>query len=434
MMEILSLGQKLKKLRKENGLTLKELAENRITAAQISHIERDKSYPSQDLLEYFSVKLGTTVDFLIESKDMQAKKIAVSILLKGEFLIKTGKYSEAKKEISRVLLLCNEYELSEETSRANYLYAIIYKEEKHYKKAIQMCEKSLVGYLQLFNWEGAARSYFELGTIYTLDGYYVPASNMLHQAYDIIKKIKLSDINFENDVLTALSYAYIKSDDSAMALKYAQKAESLSSRMKDLKSKAGHFYVLANSYMQNSDYDMAKKYFNLALDTYNMQALNEEKAKAFERLSEVYKRLSDFDSALSSIQKAYQLKEHDEDEQLVNILFCYSGILSLKNEHEKSIELLNHAGIIAEKLGNKKLQSRAVKKHADILEATGEVGQAKIYLNKCMELLESIQDKKQLASVCFDAARLCEGNCRDSEIGYYTKGIALFKEIGLIEN
>ena len=61
-MEILSLGQKIKKLRKEKNLTLKELAGNRITAAQISHIERDKSYPSQDLLEYFSENLETPID------------------------------------------------------------------------------------------------------------------------------------------------------------------------------------------------------------------------------------------------------------------------------------------------------------------------------------------------------------------------------------
>ncbi|MEA8146621.1 helix-turn-helix transcriptional regulator, partial [Salmonella enterica subsp. enterica serovar Virginia] len=43
-MEILSLGEKIKKGRKEKNLTLKELAGERITAAQISHIERDKSY------------------------------------------------------------------------------------------------------------------------------------------------------------------------------------------------------------------------------------------------------------------------------------------------------------------------------------------------------------------------------------------------------
>ena len=43
-MNILSLGEKIKKLRKEKNMTLKELAGDRITAAQISHIERDKSH------------------------------------------------------------------------------------------------------------------------------------------------------------------------------------------------------------------------------------------------------------------------------------------------------------------------------------------------------------------------------------------------------
>ena len=37
-MNILSLGEKIKKLRKEKNMTLKELAGDRITAAQISHI------------------------------------------------------------------------------------------------------------------------------------------------------------------------------------------------------------------------------------------------------------------------------------------------------------------------------------------------------------------------------------------------------------
>ena len=60
-MQILSLGEKIKKLRKEQNMTLKELAGDRITAAQISHIERDKSHTSQELLEYSADKFGVSV-------------------------------------------------------------------------------------------------------------------------------------------------------------------------------------------------------------------------------------------------------------------------------------------------------------------------------------------------------------------------------------
>ena len=64
-MNILSLGEKIKKLRKEKNMTLKELAGDRITAAQISHIERDKSHTSYELLEYLSERLDVSIDYLL---------------------------------------------------------------------------------------------------------------------------------------------------------------------------------------------------------------------------------------------------------------------------------------------------------------------------------------------------------------------------------
>ena len=84
-MQILSLGEKIKKLRKGQNMTLKELAGDRITAAQISHIERDKSHTSQELLEYLADKLGVSVDYLLETKEMQSKKITDNLILKTSF-------------------------------------------------------------------------------------------------------------------------------------------------------------------------------------------------------------------------------------------------------------------------------------------------------------------------------------------------------------
>lgn len=50
-MEILSLGEKIKRRRKELNMTLKDLAGDRITPGQISLVESGKSNPSMDLLE-----------------------------------------------------------------------------------------------------------------------------------------------------------------------------------------------------------------------------------------------------------------------------------------------------------------------------------------------------------------------------------------------
>ena len=75
-MEILSLGEKIKKKRKALNMTLKDLAKDRITPGQISLVESGRSNPSMDLLEYLSLNLNTTVEYLIESEDSQAEKIS----------------------------------------------------------------------------------------------------------------------------------------------------------------------------------------------------------------------------------------------------------------------------------------------------------------------------------------------------------------------
>ena len=105
-MEILSLGEKIKKLRKEKSLTLKELAGDRITAAQISHIERDKSHTSYELLEYLANKLEVSVDYLIETKDMQAKKITDNLIIQSEIYIKCKDFQKAKEEINKAMNIC----------------------------------------------------------------------------------------------------------------------------------------------------------------------------------------------------------------------------------------------------------------------------------------------------------------------------------------
>lgn len=74
-MDVLSIGEKIKKKRKKLGMTLKDLAGNRVTTGQISLIESGKSNPSMDLLEYLAKNLETSVEYLLESEQRQAIKI-----------------------------------------------------------------------------------------------------------------------------------------------------------------------------------------------------------------------------------------------------------------------------------------------------------------------------------------------------------------------
>lgn len=76
-MEILSLGEKIKRRRKQLNMTLKDLAKDRITPGQISLVESGRSNPSVDLLEYLADALNTNVEYLMESEESQAEKISL---------------------------------------------------------------------------------------------------------------------------------------------------------------------------------------------------------------------------------------------------------------------------------------------------------------------------------------------------------------------
>ncbi|MCX7905020.1 MAG: helix-turn-helix domain-containing protein, partial [Caloramator sp.] len=54
---MITIGEKIRKRRKELGYTLKEVAGDKVTIAQLSSIENGKSKPSRKLLEYLAERL-----------------------------------------------------------------------------------------------------------------------------------------------------------------------------------------------------------------------------------------------------------------------------------------------------------------------------------------------------------------------------------------
>lgn len=101
-------------------MTLKELAGDRITAAQISHIERDKSHTSHELLDYLSQKLEVSVDYLLETKEMQSRRITDNLILQSEIHIKRGELEKAEELINEILNICKNYNLIDNYAKCNF--------------------------------------------------------------------------------------------------------------------------------------------------------------------------------------------------------------------------------------------------------------------------------------------------------------------------
>lgn len=79
-MEVLSIGEKIKRARIYNGYTLKEVCGDKISVSKLSCIENNKVIPESWVLEYIASKLNLDIEYLNENIEKQIKKNIKSIL------------------------------------------------------------------------------------------------------------------------------------------------------------------------------------------------------------------------------------------------------------------------------------------------------------------------------------------------------------------
>lgn len=70
-MEILSTGEKIKRARVYQGITLKELCGDKVSISKMSCIENGKIKADKDILEYISNKLKIDYDYLVRDVEEQ---------------------------------------------------------------------------------------------------------------------------------------------------------------------------------------------------------------------------------------------------------------------------------------------------------------------------------------------------------------------------
>ena len=209
-MNILSLGEKIKKLRKEKNMTLKELAGDRITAAQISHIERDKSHTSHELLEYLANKLDVSVDYLLETKEMQSKKLTDNLILQSEVLIK-----------------CDEYKVLDNYGTCNFLLADINLKKDKYSESVMSYEKALYCFIKNNDKEKIYKCYLNIGKIYIIEEFYKGAILQFEFAESVLNEIQVEDVDIYKDLYSKMAYCYIKLNDNEKSLDYINKMSEI---------------------------------------------------------------------------------------------------------------------------------------------------------------------------------------------------------------
>lgn len=430
-MNILSLGEKIKKLRKEKNMTLKELAGDRITAAQISHIERDKSHTSYELLEYLSERLDVSIDYLLETKEMQSKKITDNLILESEIYIKKGELDDAEKEIHQIIEICEEYDLSENYGKCNYLLGNIYLKRKDSRKANFYFEKALFHFIKNDDKKRIFECYMNSADIYFEDGFYQVSLTNYSFAKDILNQITTDEPDTYKDLYSKISKCYMRMDDSEKALEYIELIGSIDNNYSPTQE-VEMLVLKAKKLLSEGKYLDSKDYFTKALKIIEKEENKDKLAQVYLTVGKIYGEMGDNEKLLQYSEKVYDLKKSDSDEYMMDSLFNIIESYIDSNNFEQAKKYSKLALAAAIKTKSKYDEFRALKYYCDIYKYKGETEISIEYLLKCIDIVSALDKEEVLGNLYIELGQLYSGISKDKELECYQKGVTIFKNLEII--
>src|ERR687887_1448672 len=97
----LRLGERLRQLRVAAGLTQTDLAGDRFSKEYISQIERGKTRPTPETIEWLALRLGVDPTFLASGVSADQRARAEAILARADSLLEEHCFDDAVAEYTR---------------------------------------------------------------------------------------------------------------------------------------------------------------------------------------------------------------------------------------------------------------------------------------------------------------------------------------------
>jgi transcriptional regulator with XRE-family HTH domain len=214
-----TIGERLKRLRLERGLSQRELAAPGVSYAYISRIEAGTRQPSVKALRRLAAKLGVTSDYLETGSSIDSGSARELRLADLELTIRLGGDAQAAEGSLRELVADADGAGDRVSARrARVALAAIEQERGAYSAAVKQFERALEG--ETFDPVALADIYGELAHAYSSAGRTHEAVALLERC---LEELDDDDATLEARYGTLLSYALSDIGETARAEEVVQR-------------------------------------------------------------------------------------------------------------------------------------------------------------------------------------------------------------------
>lgn len=320
----MTIGEKIKVLRKEMKLTQSQLAGEEMTKSMLSQIENNNATPSMKNLKYLANKLGKPVSYFLDENNLD-EDIPVDEV--KEKIREADKYSK-NYQTGKVIEILENVLQNYNINKKSKLYAdIIYKNGvcqfslHQIDKGISYIKEAVEIYKLNNLYSNAAKAYIELAMPYWKTQNFDKCLEVLDEAYDLYMNSTTEDITFHLEYLHNKSLIISSMGNIRETYKLVNEAMNLS-------KESGVYYNSGELYRLKAN-------LNIVMEDYNNVLYYLDKARLFAEFIDSKHELSVIEFSYGS----YYLKTGNPERGLVHIKRGLDIIPEL-NDH---IETLYHS-------------------------------------------------------------------------------------------
>lgn len=432
-MEILSLGEKIKRRRKELDMTLKDLAGDRITPGQISLVESGKSNPSMDLLEYLAETLKTSVEYLMESEETQAEKICLYFENIAQAYIFNDDLNSGEQYIEKALYYAEKYNLEYRKAKNLYLRAKIFMAKGESAPAQQFFLSSNVIFIKNNSYEDVVNTFLNLGKItYELKAYH--SSNSYFQQAEKV----FTDNDIGNDFMLGEIYYYIaatyyKLENIEKSISYSFLAKEKFGQIDNKRAYAKTLLLLAEDYNKKADVNNAIKYSKKSLSVFKEVNDLEYMAEIENSLGRLFYEFENIEESFIHLLKAKEIRQKNKDTKIIETLISlcenYIRLKDTENCNKALEEILEN---IQDGDNKGLINYYLLKYRVNLLE--DNLNEAENTLIIALNFAKNMDCLKQAAEIAIILGKFYIDNKNDKEAAkYLNEGVEIFKGIGVLK-
>ena len=419
-MEILSTGEKIKRARIYQGVTLKELCGNKVSISKMSCIENGKVKADKDVLEYVAEKLNLDYNYLVRDVEDQIRE---NLNLIENNLIKEDELDDAINNNLNYAILYSYNELAFELIHKLFTFYV----ERNKVENVQLI---ISQYYELYEKNNTIKNTITYYSDMAKFFYSIKEFNEAINYYSRVRSLIKIESDFDKEKYCYIAYKEGKSYNNLN--KYENAYEIISEAImyidhienKNIISDIYDIFANLSIKLRKSD---SEKYVKL---TYEYKNDNLKQLAIFKSTSgESYFYIDNKERGIKEINEGIEIFPKDNKEEYVHFLNNSIDILYKNKEYEFAYKITDKALDLAIDTNNIRLIEKAYYLKGMILQKKGLYIQAEMYMNLSLDSLFKFASKEKRYERYLDMAELYYklGEVKDS-IKYFNLAMRLEKE------